>query len=338
MTTHPSRGRQPGTARRLVTGTLLGATLLMAVVAGPVEAAPSVKTRIKGDVLNIIGSAAADVIVLRLAVEDPTVLEVDANGDGSADFSIPRARFDRIEVAGAGGADTITIDESNGAFSHDHPTALDGGAGNDVLTAGSGPQVIFGGVGNDTIDGGPGADAIDAGPGDDTITWKPGSYSDYAWGGLGFDTIAFTGGSVDEQLAIAHVGAIVRITRNVDSVAMHLEDVERLDLATLGGADTVTVDDLAGAGVTEVAIELALASAGDGAPDTVTVNGSPSDDVVSVAAVGGGVAIARSGTATVRLHGAEPALDTLVVNGLAGDDQIDILAGVEALIQVVSNP
>lgn len=337
MTTHPIEGPQPGAARRLVTGTLLGATLLTAL-AGPVEAAPSVKTRIKGPVLTVSGSAAADVIVLRLAGGDPTVLEIDAQGDGSADFSVPRARFDRIEVVGAGGADTITIDESNGAFTDDHPTALDGGSGNDVLTAGSGSQVIFGGTGNDIIDGGPGADAVDAGPGDDTITWQPGSYSDYAWGGVGFDTLVFTGGNVDEQLAIAHVGSIVRITRNVDSVAMHLEEVERLEVSTLGGTDTVTVDDLAGAGVTDVAIELAVASAGDGTPDTVIVNGSAGDDVFSVAAVGGGVGITRSGTAAVRLHGADPALDALVVNGLAGDDQIDILAGVEALVQVVANP
>ena len=39
--------------------------------------------------------------------------------------------------------------------------AIDGGAGNDVLT---------GGTGDDVLNGGPGADVLDGGPGNDVLT------------------------------------------------------------------------------------------------------------------------------------------------------------------------
>jgi Ca2+-binding RTX toxin-like protein len=333
MTTNSIKAR-PSTrtgkaARRLIAATMLGA-MLLSLGGGVAEAAPSVKARIKGLQLTVSGSPAADVIVLRLAAHDPTILEVDGNGDGSADFSFDRARFSNIEVTGAGGNDTIRIDE--------HLTALDGGAGNDSLTGGSGPQALFGGAGHDRIDGGLGSDSIDAGPGDDIVTWEPGDASDYVWGDVGFDTLLFTGGNVDEQVAIAAASSLVRITRNVGNVAMHLDDMERVELSMLRGSDTVTVDDLAAADVTEVAVDLAGAGGGDGTSDGVIVNGSTGDDVVSVAAVGSGVDVSRVGTATVRVTGAEPLLDVLIVNGQAGHDLIDVMAGVEALIHVVSNP
>ena len=340
MTTYPNHAPEStrsGTARRLIAGTVLGA-MLLSVAVGAAEAAPSVKARIKGLMLTVSGSPAADVIVLRLAAQDPTILEIDGNGDGSADISFERARFSNIEVAGAGGDDTIRIDESAGVFTDEHLTALDGGAGNDALAGGGGPQALFGGAGRDRIDGGLGSDAIDAGPGDDLISWDPGDASDYIWGDVGFDTLVFTGANVDDQVALASASGLVRITRNIGSVAMHLEDVERIELSTLGGGDTVTVDDLTSSAVTEVAVDLAGAAGGDGISDTVIVNGSTGDDVVSVAAVGSGVDVRRSGTATVRVVGAEPLLDGLVVNGLAGDDLIHVLTGVDALIQVVANP
>ena len=341
MTTNSIKAR-PSTrtgkaARRLIAGTMLGA-MLLSIGGGVAEAAPSVKARIKGLQLTVSGSPVADVIVLRLAGHDPTILEVDGNGDGSADFSFDRARFSNIEVTGAGGNDTIRIDESSGPFTDEHLTALDGGAGNDSLTGGSGPQALFGGAGHDRIDGGLGSDSIDAGPGDDIVTWEPGDASDYVWGDVGFDTLLFTGGNVDEQVAIAAASSLVRITRNVGNVAMHLDDVERVESSMLGGSDTLTVDDLAASDVIEVAVDLAGAAGGDGTSDRVIVNGSAGDDVVSLSAFDSGVDVSRVGTATVRVTGAEPLLDVLIVNGQAGHDLIDVMAGVEALIHVVSNP
>ena len=56
---------------------------------------------------------------------------------------------------------------------------------------------------------------------------------------------------------------------------MDTNGVEQVDLNTLGGADTVKVDDLSGTGVTTVNTDLAAtpgSSVGDGAADQVIVN------------------------------------------------------------------
>ena len=65
---------------------------------------------------------------------------------------------------------------------------------------------------------------------------------------------------------------------------MDLNGVETVDFNALGGADTITVDDLAGTDVTDVNLNLGAAGgAGDGAADTVIVNGTNGDDVINVA-------------------------------------------------------
>ena len=66
---------------------------------------------------------------------------------------------------------------------------------------------------------------------------------------------------------------------------MDLNDVETIDLNALGGTDTVTVNDLTGTDVTEVNVDLAGTiggTAGDGAADTVIVNGTNGNDIIDV--------------------------------------------------------
>ena len=48
-----------------------------------------------------------------------------------------------------------------------------------------------------------------------------------------------------------------RLTRDVGNIIMDLNGVEHINLNALGGADTITVNDLTGTGVTQVAIDLA---------------------------------------------------------------------------------
>ena len=75
----------------------------------------------------------------------------------------------------------------------------------------------------------------------------------------------------------------MRLSRDVGSVVMDLNGVEQIQLNALGGADTVTVNDLTGTGVTQVAIDLGVnGGGGDGAADTVTVNGTDGNDAISV--------------------------------------------------------
>jgi hypothetical protein len=60
----------------------------------------------------------------------------------------------------------------------------------------------------------------------------------------------------------------------------------------LGGADTITVNDLTGTDVTRVAIDLLGtpgSGQGDGAADSVTVNGTAGDDQIKVASSGASV-------------------------------------------------
>jgi hypothetical protein len=55
---------------------------------------------------------------------------------------------------------------------------------------------------------------------------------------------------------------------------MDLDDVERIDHAALGGADTITVDDLTGTDVTAANTDLGGGDAGDGQSDRAIVMGT----------------------------------------------------------------
>ena len=62
---------------------------------------------------------------------------------------------------------------------------------------------------------------------------------------------------------------------------MDLDDVEGIDFRALGGADNVVVGDLTGTDVTPIGLDLRGPNGGgDGAADTVTVNGTQGADVV----------------------------------------------------------
>ena len=52
-------------------------------------------------------------------------------------------------------------------------------------------------------------------------------------------------------------GGRVRFTRDIANIVMDLNDVETIDAKALGGADTLTVNDLSGTDVTDVDADLA---------------------------------------------------------------------------------
>jgi hypothetical protein len=76
----------------------------------------------------------------------------------------------------------------------------------------------------------------------------------------------------------------VRLFRDVGNVTMDLNGVERIQLAALGGADNIVVNDLTGTDVKQVAIDLAApgTTSGDGQPDAVSINGTAGNDTVPV--------------------------------------------------------
>src|SRR5262245_21892185 len=69
--------------------------------------------RVANGTLRITGTGAQNTrLALRLKAGDPTIIEVDEDNNGSADFSFDRAQFDHIIVKGGAGDDDIRIDEA----------------------------------------------------------------------------------------------------------------------------------------------------------------------------------------------------------------------------------
>ena len=95
-----------------------------------------------------------------------------------------------------------------------------------------------------------------------------------------------------------------------------------VDFHALGGADTITVNDLSGTDVNNVRIDLSAAGGGgDGQVDTIVINATNGDDAITVSNNNGVVTVSGL-AAQVTISGFE-ATDRIVINGVAGDDVID---------------
>lgn len=238
-----------------------------------------------------------------------------------APFSIDIGTSENLVVNMNGGDDTFTA--GNGLASLIKLT-VDGGAGNDTITGGDGNDVLLGGDGNDTITGGRGNDTVYLGAGDDAFVWNPGDGSDTVAGQAGNDRLLFNGANIAEKFDISANGSRVRFARDVGNVVMDLNGVEAIDLNTLGGADLVTVNNLSGTDLAQLNINQAgtlNGTAGDGAADTVIVNGTNGADVINV--FGSGTAYSVVGLpVTVNVTNSEGANDALVVNALGGNDGV----------------
>jgi Ca2+-binding RTX toxin-like protein len=325
----------PARARRSVPRLLVivAATALGLGIASQATAAPAaahhqkVKAKIKRDTLEVKGTFRSDTIVLRLKAGDSGTLELDSDGDGSADARFDRTRFDTIEVETGFGDDSVRIDEVNGVFTDTEATTLDGGFGDDSLAGGSGPEVFRGGFGDDRADGNRGDDTAFMGFGDDTFVWDPGDGSDHVEGQFGNeDAMLFNGAGAAEAFDVSANGERIRFFRNVGNITMDLDGVERIDLNALGGADTVLVNDVRGTDLDLVEANLAAAlvgNAGDGQPDAVTVKGTAANDLVQVDQ--DGAAMRVSGLAAeVRVTNGEPANDQVLVDPLDGTDRVTV--------------
>ena len=349
------RRRTARTAR--LTASAFAATAVVVVAAGTAAAddspgqsgetgaskAKSKEPRVKLEHgrLEIEGrKAESDRIVLFLKAGDPGTLQIDLHGDGTADESFSRADVTSISVEAGRGDDSIRIDESNGTFTDTIPTTLDGGEGNDSLTGGAGASTLSGGSGDDQLIGGAGAERLNGGDGtdridgnrgsdvafmgdgDDTFVWDPGDGSDTIEGQDGRDTMLFNGANVAEKFDLSANGSRLRFFRDVGNITMDTAGVERVDVAALGGADSATVGDLGGTDVDEVNADLAASgSGGDGAADTVDVEGTNGHDVVFVSGAGGSARVLGL-AARVSVTNAEPANDALTVDARAGDDVV----------------
>ena len=82
------------------------------------------------------------------------------------------------------------------------------------------------------------------GAGDDTFVWNPGDGSDTIEGQAGTDTMLFNGANVNENIDLSANGNRLRFFRDVANITMDTDGVEQVDFNALGGADTITVNDL----------------------------------------------------------------------------------------------
>ena len=270
--------------------------------------------------LIVRGTNGSDSIALRLEAGDPNVIQVDLNDDGSPEFSFGRARVRRIVVDARSGDDHVRIDDSNGAFTDGIPTAIFGGDGNDKISGGAGAELLIGGDGNDAIDGSGGADTALLGSGDDTFSWDPGDGSDRIEGQDGTDTMLFDGGAGPDTVDVSANGSRLRFFRNPGNITMDTRGVERVNFKALGGADTVTVNDLSGTDVQNVNLDLAGTFAAASGTDRVTVNGTNRNESINVSGDASGVAVTGL-RAQVAIQHQDPT-DQLTVNGLGGNDTI----------------
>src|SRR5262245_14583069 len=242
-----------------------------------------------------------------------------------------RVRFDRVNPApfflDIGTSENLVLNANGGDDSVDASAlsadlinlTVDGGAGNDTIIGSQGADRLLGGDGNDLINGGRGNDVALMGAGDDTFVWNPGDGSDTVEGGDGHDTMLFNGANIDENIVISANGPRVRFSRDIGNVTMDLNDLERIDFNALGGADTITVNDLTGTALTEVNLNLGVNGGGDGGADTVIVNGTNGNDTINVFGQGSSASVVGL-AATVNITNSEGANDSLVVKALDGDD------------------
>src|SRR5436190_963770 len=286
-------------------------------------------TGVGGDRVNVNGSSGAD--TMTVTANGTNWARVDATS-----YTIP------VQVSGAltlivnglDGPDTISCVGNLAAIV---PLQLDGGDGDDTILGSNGADIIIGGNGKDFIDGNQGNDTVFMGADDDTFQWDPGDGSDTVEGQGGVDTLLFNGANISEAFDLSANGPRLRFAANVAAIVMDVNEVERVSLQTLGGADTVVVNSLAGTAVTQVSIDLAATGGGgDALPDTVTVNGTAAPDSINISANAGVVEVSGL-SALVRILRPEPANDSLIVNGLGGVDVFNVAPGVTALIMVTTN-
>jgi hypothetical protein len=311
------------------------------------DSTPAPSASVADGTLTINGSNAADDITIGVGA-DPATMQVDL-GTGAAPVAFARSTFRAISVYLGQGDDRFSVTPT-GQFSDAALTvhggrgddSISGSRGNDVLIGGlgddtirgnDGNDLIFGGRGDDNVDGEKGADTQILGSGDDTALWNPGEGSDTTDGGGGHDVLVFNGAAGNEKFAVFANGSDAVLTRDLGSIRMDNTGVEQLNLAALGGTDSVAVGDLTGTDLDVANVNLAgPTGASDGLLDTVAVAGTATADEVSVDANGSAVDV--SGLHTLTHISGGDVRDQLAVATAEGNDSVAVSDAARALLAI----
>ena len=242
-------------------------------------------------------------------------------GDGAADALVVNgtSSADSISITGSAGnltlsglAPTILVQGSEGT--RDTLTVI-GGLGIDAITA----QGLAADVIRLILRGGDGDDILTGSAGDDLFQWQPGDDNDVIEGGPGInDALQFAGASISETISLTANGPRLRFTRDIASVVLDVNAVERVTFAAQGGSDTISFGDLNGTTVKQVAVDLTSPgnSAGDGQPDTILIAALSSRPITTTLGVGT-MRITWS-PVTISVTGVEPTNDRLILQTLTG--------------------
>jgi Ca2+-binding RTX toxin-like protein len=279
----------------------------------------AIKANFSGGLLSVTGGNGDDAITVNRDAAGQILIN---GGVISVHGGQPTlANTTEIDVFGGNGNDTISLDNVAPPAGQALPSAhLFGGNGDDTLIGGAGDDMLFGGNGDDRVIGGKGTDTAFLGNGNDTFVWNPGDGNDVVEGGAGFDTLDFRGKDGGETIEISPNGSPGEPAAAVFKRAggtIDLNGVERIQFEAQGKhSDSITIDDLTGTDVKQVAIDLGSGAApggGDGFADTVSIK-APDGQAITVSDKNGVVTV--SGLAsTVTISNFETNLDQLFING-----------------------
>lgn len=276
---------------------------------------------------------------------------------GGAGNDLLNGGNDNDELLGGDGEDELLGGEGD--------DVLHGGDDNDLLFGSSGDDRLYGDLGNDSLFGDAGLDYLEGGQGDDILEGGDDDDSFLIIVSEGIDVVTdsgttnisgdrllvqgevvFEASDVDNNLPIltrveagdsiglSRTGTDVLLATQAGSTA--ISGVEAISLALGGGADTVTMGDLAGTDLDRLDLVF-LEDGSIDAEDTLIVNGSEADDTI-IARRGNVPLIDESGVPlgvqgvipSVEISGLGPQAtiysptikDRLVLNGNGGNDTL----------------
>ncbi|NUB14916.1 hypothetical protein GAY28_21145, partial [Azospirillum brasilense] len=255
---------------------------------------------------------------VRLRQDISTTLEIDSNGDGTADRYIYLSNGIALEeLANAPGILVRVPDRT-----------LTGTAGDDVLDGAAGRDTLSGGTGNDTLRGFAGNDSLSGGGGDDLLE-----------DGIGYDTLSGGAGNDTFRIAAAPAGTAFSYSIYSSTYISDFAQGDRIDLSALN-AVFVGENGFPGNGTAAVRLRtdlsngtvLEIDSNGDGITDRqIQLAGTHALEEL----VGSPGILVRvpdrtlSGTAGDDELNGGAGLDT--VNGGAGDDLLRGMGGADSL-------
>ena len=196
-------------------------------------------------------SAATGVLEV-MGDDDPNSITVGFDSGGNVqvnggDISIAgdtptSSNLMQVSMMGAGGADVLMFDETNGLFPSSY---INGGGGNDSVYGTSSNDTLVGGSGDDMLVGNKGNDQKIANAGDDLIVWNNGDGSDFMEGGSGDDQVRVNGAdSAGDEFSVSPNSDRVRFEReNLGLFQLDIGTTEDLEVNGQGGDDIIMASD-----------------------------------------------------------------------------------------------